>query len=343
MDLIDLRSDTVTQPTPAMLEAIRTAPLGDDVFQDDPTVNQLEELAAKLLGKEAALFVPSGTMGNLCAVLTHCRRGDEIIVGDECHILHHEHGGASVLGGVVLRAVANGPRGAPDAAAVERILKPGGGLPRTGLLCLENTHNHCGGTALSTAELSPAVAVAKRHGVPVHLDGARIFNAAVALATPVAELARDADSVMFCLSKGLSAPVGSLLCGTREFIERARRNRKMLGGGMRQVGTVAAAGIVALETMVERLAEDHANARCLAEGLATLPWGAVDPAVVETNMVVWTVSETTAQAYLPQLADAGVLITAYDQHRLRLVTHYGIERPHIEEAISRIQRLPPPT
>jgi threonine aldolase len=342
VDIIDLRSDTVTQPTDAMRRAMRAAELGDDVFGDDPTVLRLEELSARLLGKEAALFVPSGTMANLCAVLTHCRRGDEIIVGDESHILHYEVGGASAIGGVLLRSVPNDARGRLDSADIEAVIRPDDiHFPRTALLCIENTHNRRGGTALSFDDLGPAIAVAKQNGIPIHLDGARIFNAAVALGVPAADLARDADSVMFCLSKGLSAPVGSLLCGTRDFIERARRNRKMLGGGMRQVGTVAAAGIVALETMIDRLAEDHANARYLAERLTELPYVDIDPASVETNIVVFTLRGTTADDIMPRLAEAGVLATNFGPRRLRLVPHHGIERAHIDAAIERMRALSP--
>jgi threonine aldolase len=342
MEVIDLRSDTVTQPTEAMRRAIRDAELGDDVFEDDPTVKRLEEMAARLLGKEAALFMPSGTMANLVAVITHTRRGDEVIVGDESHILHYEVGGASALGGVLLRAVPNDRRGRLRAEDVAAVIRPEDiHFPRTALLCLENTHNRCGGTALSPNDLAPVVAVARRHGIPIHLDGARIFNAAVALGVPAAELARDADSVMFCLSKGLSAPVGSLLCGPRAFIARARRVRKMLGGGMRQVGAVAAAGIVALETMIDRLAEDHAHARYLAERLAELPGVEIDPAAVETNIVVFTLRAGTADELLPRLAQAGVLATNFGPRRIRLVTHYGIERRHIDAAVARLARVLP--
>jgi len=342
MEVIDLRSDTVTQPTEAMRRAIRDAELGDDVFEDDPTVKRLEEMAARLLGKEAALFMPSGTMANLVAVITHTRRGDEVIVGDESHILHYEVGGASALGGVLLRTVPNDRRGRLRAEDVAAVIRPEDiHFPRTALLCLENTHNRCGGTALSPDDLAPVVAVARRHGIPIHLDGARIFNAAVALGVPAAELARDADSVMFCLSKGLSAPVGSLLCGSRAFIARARRVRKMLGGGMRQVGAVAAAGIVALETMIDRLAEDHAHARYLAERLAELPGVEIDPAAVETNIVVFTLREGTADEFLPRLAQAGVLATNFGPRRIRLVTHYGIERRHIDAAVARLARVLP--
>lgn len=342
MTVIDLRSDTVTQPTPAMRRAILDAELGDDVFRDDPTVLRLEEMAARLMGKEAALFVASGTMANLVAVLTHCRRGDEVIVGDESHILHYEVGGASAIGGVLLRAIANDARGRLDAADVEAVIRPADvHFPRTGLICLENTHNRRGGRTLAPRDTAPVAAVARAHGIPIHLDGARIFNAAVALGAPAAELARDADSVMFCLSKGLAAPVGSLLCASREFIERARRNRKMVGGGMRQVGTVAAAGIIALETMIERMDADHANARYLAERLAELPFVEIDPGAVDTNIVVFTLRDGTTDQWLPRLEGEGLLATEFGPRTLRLVTHYGIDRADIDEAVARLRRAAP--
>lgn len=334
---IDLRSDTVSQPTPQMRAAIHDAALGDDVFRDDPTVIALEERAARLLGKEAALFLPSGTMANLVAMITHCRRGDEIIVGDESHILHYEVGGASVLGGFLLRAVPNDPRGRLDSADVEAAIRPDDiHFPHTALICLENTHNRCGGTALSLEDTTPVTRLARERGIPVHLDGARIFNAAVALDLPPAQLAAGADTVMVCLSKGLSAPVGSLLSGTHEFIERARRTRKMLGGGMRQSGTVAAAGLVALESGIARLVEDHAAARYLAHGLARISWLSLDPDAVETNIVIAELREGTTDELLPRLAGAGVLATQFGPRRLRFVTHRWIDRSHIDEALLRI-------
>ncbi len=340
MDIIDLRSDTVTQPDEAMRAAILSAELGDDVFGDDPTVLRLEAMAARLLGKEAALFMASGTMANLVAILTHCGRGDEVIVGDESHILHYEVGGASAIGGVLLRPLRNDARGLLDAAEMEGVIRPPDvHFPRTALLCLENTHNRRGGTALSPEDTAPLVAVARQHGIPIHLDGARIFNAAVALELPATDLARDADSVMFCLSKGLSAPAGSLLCGSRAFIERARKQRKMVGGGMRQVGVLAGAGIIALETMVGRLAEDHANARYLAERLATLPFVAIDPAAVETNIVVFDLTAGTVADLLPRLAAAGVLATSFGPRRVRMVPHRGIERHHIDTAVARLSAV----
>ena len=269
MKIIDLRSDTVTHPTDAMRQAMFTAEVGDDVFGDDPTVNRLEAMAAQKMGKEAALFTASGTMSNLIAVLTHTQHGNEIILGSESHIFWYEVGGAAALGGVVMRTVPNDNNGQLALGDIEKAIRDKTNIhyPETTLLCLENTHNRCGGAVLTPEYTDSAVQLAHHHGLKVHLDGARIFNAAVALGVPVTELAGGADSVGFCLSKGLSAPIGSLLCGNKDFIDRARKRRKMLGGGMRQVGIIAAAGIVALETMIDRLAEDHANARKLAEGL----------------------------------------------------------------------------
>ena len=342
MEPIDLRSDTVTHPTPEMRRAMFEAVVGDDVFGDDPTVNELERRAAELLGKEAAVFVASGTMGNITAILSHTQRGDEVIVGDQAHILLAEVGGAGALAGAVLRPLANDARGRLDPHQVEATVRGEGvHFPRTALVCLENTHNRCGGAALSAADIAAVADVAHRHGVAVHLDGARIFNAAVALGVPAAELAAPADSVTFCLSKGLSAPVGSLLCGSAPFIYRARRNRKMLGGGMRQVGILAAAGLVALETMVDRLAEDHTNARLLAEGLATIPGIEIDPERVETNIVFFRVREEAYPAFTRALAEAGMLAGASPQS-VRMVTHHGIERRHVEAAVERLARLMAP-
>src|SRR5579884_2357120 len=268
--LIDLRSDTVTHPTPAMREAMYRAEVGDDVYGEDPTVNRLEALAAETLGKEAALFVASGTMGNAVAMLTHCRRGDEIVMGDRSPI----------------RPVRTLPDGTLDRAQLDHsFFGDDVHEARAGLLCLEDTHNMCGGRVLSAATLRELAAPARRRGLPVHLDGARIFNAAVALGVPVRELAAEVDSVQFCLSKGLSAPVGSIVAGSRDFIAEARRVRKLLGGGMRQAGIIAAAGILALTEMVDRLAEDHANAKRLAEGLAAIPTIAIEPETIETNIL----------------------------------------------------------
>ena len=307
---IDLRSDTVTLPTQEMYRAMAAAELGDDVYGEDPTVNRLEELAAARVGKEAALFVPTGTMGNEVAVMTHARRGDEVIVDVGSHIYDAEVGGLAVLAGVQARPLA-GRLGRLDPTAVEAAVRPDDvHFPRTGLLCLEDPHNGAGGTVAPPEAIAELAEVAHRHGFPVHLDGARLFNAAVALGIPAARLAAPADSVMFCLSKGLCAPVGSMLAGSAAFIAEARRNRKLMGGGMRQAGVLAAAGIVALESMVDRLADDHVNARRLAEGLASLPGLRVDLESVQTNMVYADTGPGDAPAVVAMLAAGGVLINA---------------------------------
>ncbi len=332
---IDLRSDTVTHPTPEMREAMYRAEVGDDVYGEDPTVERLQRLAAEKLGKEAALFTASGTQSNLVGVLTHCGRGDEVIVGDQAHIFHYEVGGVSALGGIMVRPVPN-RSGALDPADVQAALRDPTNVhhPISRLVCLENTHNRCGGVAL-TAEQTAAVAdVAHSHGLKVHLDGARLFNAAVALGVEAKTLAEPCDSVNICLSKGLSAPVGSLLVGSAEFIARARRNRKMVGGGMRQVGILAAAGIVALEKMVDRLAEDHANARALAEMVAEFPGMKVDLKSVQTNIVVAEVDrqDMTAAQFLARADEQGVKISPFGGNKIRFVTHYGITRQDVEAA-----------
>ena len=340
--VIDLRSDTVTHPSPAMREAMYRAQVGDDVFGDDPTVIRLEALAAETLGKEAALFVPSGTMGNLCAVLTHCGRGDELIVGMEAHIRHAEAGGASVLGGVAMWGIPNAPDGTLPLDAVAAAIRPvDHHFPHTALICIENTQNRCGGVPIGRDYMAALGDLAHSHGLPLHLDGARIFNAAVAFGITAAELAAPADTVMFCLSKGLAAPVGSLLCGPRAFIERARFNRKLVGGGMRQAGIIAAAGIVALTEMVDRLAEDHANARRLAEGLTGLPGLQVDLARPLTNMVYANVQATgcNADQFTARAAEAGVLFAPTDPLVVRLVTHYGITAVDIDATLSRLSTL----
>jgi threonine aldolase len=334
---IELRSDTFTLPSPEMRRAIAEAELGDDVFREDPTVNRLEALAAERLGKEAALLTASGTMSNLLALLSHCQRGDEVLLGSEAHILHYEAVGGAALGGLELRPVPNDGRGYIDPAEIEEAVRlPDIHFPHTGLLALENTHNRCGGNVLSEADLEAMAQVARRWGFPVHLDGARIFNAAVALGVPVAQLVRPVDSVAFSLCKGLACPVGSVLCGSAEFIQRARRYRKMVGGGMRQAGIIAAAGIVALETMIGRLAEDHENARLLAKGLAAIPGLRLVPPEVDSNMVFLTLEGVNSFELAGHLSQAKVLCLA-EAGRVRLVTHYGMERADIEEALERIR------
>src|SRR5579871_2370105 len=337
--MIDLRSDTVTLPTPAMREAMYRAEVGDDVFGNDPTVKHLEELAAARLGKEAAMFVPSGTMGNTAAVITHCQRGDEVVLGDRSHILLYEGGGAATFGGLPLRPLPNLENGSLDTAQVERTVQQATlHTSGTGLLCLENSHNDCGGRVVTLEQMRQLSGIAHQRGVPVHLDGARVFNAALALGVQASEIAAKVDSVMFCLSKGLSAPVGSVLTGTHEFITRARRTRKMLGGGMRQSGILAAAGIVALEQIVDRLVEDHANARRLAEGLAQSPGLDVDPAAVETNMVFFTLRDANSapldqQPFMQAAREAGVLVIDMGPGRIRTVAHYGITAEQIDAAL----------
>jgi threonine aldolase len=342
MTKIDLRSDTVTLPSPEMRAAMASADLGDDVYGEDPTVNRLERLAAEMLGKEAALFVASGTMSNLVALLTHCGRGDEAIVGSEAHVLHYEVAGAAGLGGIQLRTVPNDARGRLDPADVRSLIR-GENVhnPHTALVCLENTHNRCGGAALSAADIDAVADVAHEGGCAVHIDGARIFNAAVALGISVAELSRGADSIGFCLSKGLSAPVGSLLCGSGAFVERARKNRKLVGGGMRQAGVLAAAGLVALDAMIDRLADDHRNARRLAQGLARIPGLRIDADAIETNIVIFEVEGREVGDFLAEIRRLGVLAGSSGPGRVRMVTHYGIEAAHIDDALTQIASLRP--
>ncbi len=338
MRTIDLRSDTVTQPTPEMRRAMAEAEVGDDVYGEDPTVNRLEEMAARRLEKEAAVLVVSGTMANLVSGLTHCQRGDEVIVGSEAHIFHNEVGGVSALGGIHVRTVSNNPRGimAPD--EVEAAIRlPGIHQPKTALIILENTHNRCGGAVLDSEDTNAIAEVARRHDVSLHIDGARIFNAAVALGVSPVDLARPADTVSFCLSKGLSCPVGSLICGSQEFIDRARKNRKMVGGGMRQAGIIAAAGIVALETMVDRLAEDHANARRLALGLARLRGLRLDSDTVQTNIVIFEVVDRPAKAFMDDVKNRGVLSSYVSGRKVRMVTHYGITADDIDDALNAVE------
>ena len=335
MRVIDLRSDTVTKPTPAMRRAMMEAEVGDDVFGEDPTVNRLQEMAAEIMGKEAALFVTSGTQGNLVSMLAHCGRGDEVIVGDMAHTYLYEQGGAAALGGIHPRVLPNQPDGTLDLNMVEAAIRPDNvHFPRSRLLILENTHNRCYGAPLTPEYTRAAAELAHKHGLKLHIDGARIFNAAVALGVDVKELVAPADSVTFCLSKGLSAPVGSVVCGSREFIEEARRARKVLGGGMRQAGVIAAAGIIALTEMVDRLAEDHANARRLAEGMAHIPGLRVDLDRVYTNIVYLDVDAgVPAEEVVVRARERGLLVLATGPQRIRAVTHYGIEEGDIEEAL----------
>jgi len=324
-----------------MREAMYRAEVGDDVFGEDPTVNRLEAMAAERMGKEAALFVVSGTMANLVSLLTHCGRGHEIIVGDLAHTFLYEQGGSAALGGIHVHTLRNQPDGTLDLREIEGAIRADNiHFPRTRLICLENTHNRCGGVPL-TPEYTDAVGdLARRHGLAVYLDGARIFNAAVALGVDARELTRGVDTVSFCLSKGLCAPVGSLVCGTRDFIAEARRNRKIVGGGMRQAGIIAAAGIVALEQMVDRLTEDHENARRLALGLAEIPGISIDPAQVRTNIVIFDLvaERPTPAEFAARLSADGVKVLALGE-RIRLVTHYGIDAADIDKALVAIRKV----
>lgn len=330
MKIIDLRSDTVTLPSPAMRQAMTEADLGDDVYGEDPTVNQLEALAAEDLGTEAAMFVSSGTQSNLLAIITHCQRGDEYIVGQHAHTYRYEAGGAAVLGSIQPQPLDFEPDGTLDLAKVEDAIKPDDvHFAKTRLLCLENTQ---GGKVLPLAYLKEAGGFAQKHNLLLHLDGARVFNAAVKQNVDVKEIAAPFDSVSVCLSKGLAAPVGSVLCGSTEFIQEARRWRKMVGGGMRQAGILGAAGIIALTEMVERLEEDHANAQRLAEGLGGIPGFDVDMDLVQTNMVFVTPKDGLAGKFTPFMAKKGITISDMPAP-IRLVTHYGIEATDIEAVI----------
>ena len=336
-----MRSDTVTLPTDEMREAMNNAEVGDDVYQEDPTVNQLEELAANKVGKGAALFIPSGTMGNLIAVLTHCQRGDEVIVEMDSHIYYYEVGGMSAVAGVIPRLII-GNKGIPDPQDIKMALRDENlHYPKTTLICLENTHNRAGGTITPPEVIEEICRLAHQQNIQVHLDGARIFNAAIALNIQPALLTKNVDSLMFCLSKGLSAPVGSILAGSKEFIQRARKNRKMLGGGMRQAGILAAAGIIALEQMMERLKEDHKNARILGEGLANISGIKVDLETVQTNMVYFDLQESGMDTYqfLPKLAKYNILGLPRPPTKVRLVTHYGISEEDIYATIKAIKEI----
>lgn len=324
-----------------MREAMKNAEVGDDVYQEDPTVNQLERLAAKKVGKEAALFVPSGTMGNLIAVLTHCQRGKEVILEVESHMYYYEVGGISAVAGVIPRLI-TGDRGILNLKDIKEALREENiHYPKTTLICLENTHNRAGGTIVSPKITEEICQLAHQRNILVHLDGARIFNAAIALNIEPDILAKDVDSVMFCLSKGLSAPVGSILAGSKEFIQKARKNRKLLGGGMRQAGILAAAGIIALEKMIERLEEDHKNAQILGEGLAKIEGIKVDLETVQTNMVYFDLQESGMDTYkfLPKLAEYNILGSPRPPTKVRLVTHYGINREDIYTTIAAIKKI----
>jgi threonine aldolase len=336
--LIDLRSDTVTRPTPAMRQAMAQAEVGDDVFGDDPTVNRLQERAAALTGKEAALFVASGTMGNLLALLTHCGRGSEVIVGDNSHVYLNEVGGMAALGGLQACPIPNQPDGTLRLEDIQASIRSDDvHHPRTRLVCLENTQNICGGVPLTSDYVQSVAALVHACGLKLHVDGARLFNAAVALGVDAASLVAPADSLMFCLSKGLCAPVGSMLCGPADFIAEARRYRKQVGGGMRQAGVIAAAGLVALDEHIERLDDDHAHARRLAAGLRELPGLELNPGDPPTNMVFFNLSPAapvTPLQLVERLRPHGIVIDSEGGRRFRLVTHYWVSAADIDRTLS---------
>jgi threonine aldolase len=332
--VIDLRSDTVTQPTAEMRRAMATAPLGDDVMGDDPTVNRLEEVAAARMGKEASVFLPSGTMGNLIGIAVNARQGEEVIADSESHVFLYEGAGAAAVTGVQIQQIAT-TAGVMSSEQIEAAIRPRDDFhfALTAALFLENTHNRHGGIVWPLDALQAAADTAHDQGIRVHLDGARIFNAAVALGVDAADIAAPADTVTFCISKGLSCPAGSLFCGTRESIERARRWRKRLGGGMRQTGILAAAGLVALDTMVDRLADDHANARTLAEGLAELPGISCDLSRVQTNLVYFDVAKFSGAQFQEACRQRGLLSEASGPRRIRFVTHNGITAADVQSAL----------
>lgn len=342
MKKIDLRSDTITLPTKEMLHAIDRADLGDDVFKEDPTINQLEELAAKRFNKQAALFVPSGTMANLIAVLSHCQRGDEVILGDQAHTFLYEAGGISAFGGVHSRQLVNQADGTISIDDIKHaIRKEDVHFPPTRLICLENTHNRCFGMPLGTDYVNSVAEVAKNNSILIHVDGARIFNAAVSLDTPVADLTDEVDSVSFCLSKGLSAPAGSLLCGSEDFIYRARRNRKALGGGMRQAGILAAAGIVALEKMTERIADDHQNARALAQGISDIKGISIDMNKIQTNIIYFSLDHPKIESslFFDKMFEKNIHFFELGPSWYRLVTHNGISKDDVKNVVEEFRQL----
>lgn len=343
MNSVDLRSDTVTKPTPEMREAMAKAEVGDDVYGEDPTINQLQEVAAEKMGKAAGLFIPSGTMGNLLAVLVHCQRGDEVIMGDKGHTFLYEAGGISALGGVFAHTLPNQADGTLKLEDIQAAIRPDDiHHPISKLVILENTQNRCGGVVLSKEYLHDAGKLAHEHGMKLHIDGARIFNAAVASKTSVKDMVKAADSVTFCMSKGLCAPVGSVLCGSHEFVNKARRLRKMLGGGMRQAGILAAAGLVALDSMVDRLSEDHRRASEIASGLLPLRGIHFEMGFPQTNMVFPSLgSEVKGNAaeIARKLAAEGIKVGVTGERRLRLVTHAWVDDAAVEQTLGAFEKV----
>jgi threonine aldolase len=343
MKMIDLRSDTVTQPTPEMREAMAEAEVGDDVYGDDPTLNRLEALAANMLGKEAAVFVPSGTMGNLIALLAHCQRGDEVILGTKSHIFWNEAGGMSALGGIQPHPIQNQKDGSLSLDEIRAAIRPVDvHQPITRLICLENTQNACGGVPLSVAYTRAVAELARANQLSLHIDGARIFNAAAALGVDVQELVAPADSVMFCLSKGLISPIGSMLVGSKKFIDRGRHLRKMLGGGMRQVGVIAAAGLISLDQMTRRIGDDHVRAKKLAEGLSRVRGIVLDAGTPYTNMVYFNLAEHVPfdeSAVCERMLKHDILVDWAGPRRFRLVTHYWVDDDAVTKTVQAFQAV----
>lgn len=342
MELLDFRSDTVTQPTPEMREAMAKAQVGDDVYGEDPTINRLQQMSAEITGMEAAIFVPTGTMGNLASILAHCQRGDELIVGNQAHIFLYEAGGAAALGGVHTRQLQNQKDGTLLLSDIKNAIRSTLDVhqPLTRLVAIENTHNKCDGASLPVEYVQSVADLAHSHGLKLHIDGARIFNAAADQDVSVKELVSSADSITFCLSKGLSAPVGSLICGSSEFIRRAHRVRKQLGGGMRQAGVLAAAGIVALETIAPNLKEDHRRAAALALELEKIPHVQIDVENQHTNMVYFTLSSNSPLTHLELIkktSEKGLLIGG--RERIRMVTHHWVTDQAVMDAAQIIKEV----
>ncbi|MCA9933696.1 MAG: low-specificity L-threonine aldolase [Ardenticatenaceae bacterium] len=343
MDKIDFRSDTVTWPTPAMRQAMANAPVGDDVYGEDPTINQLEEMAAAKLGKEAGLFVSSGTMGNLISILSHATRGDEAIVGEDGHTYKWEAGGMASLGGIVPHPLPTDEMGRMDLTAVTQAIRPDNPhLPHSRLILVENSYGERGGYPIPLDYFAAIRAIADQHGLAVHMDGARLFNAAVALGVDASHVTQHVDSVSFCLSKGLCAPVGSLLCGSADFIHKARRVRKSLGGGMRQAGILAAAGLIALDEMVERLADDHASAQRLAQGLAQIPGIVVDVTAVKTNIVFFSLADDVPHSpkdIIHALRQENIYLGGSGPRRFRAVTHYWVREAEVDKLLHTLHTI----
>jgi threonine aldolase len=339
-EIIDLRSDTVTLPTDEMLEAIKQAKLGDDVYGEDPTVNRLQEMAAEKMGKEAALLVPSGTQANLASVMSNCQRGELVLLEAESHIYWYEVGGIAAIAGLLPWPI-KAAKATFEPQQLESALRPENiHYPVPSLVCIENTHNRYGGVIVTPGQLEGISEVARNHSLKVYMDGARIFNAAVALNVDVKEFTKHVDNLMFCLSKGLSCPVGSIIVGNRNFIDKARKNRKILGGGMRQAGIIAAPGIIALEKMIDRLKIDHENAKLLAEKLTKIGGVSVDLRKVQTNMVTFDLDPSIdCGSFLQKLEKNGILALAQAKNKVRVVTHRGIEREHIETTAAIMERI----